>query len=379
MGHNVGNDLSDAIIGLIGTRGPLSRASIARQLGVSPASITHLTRSLIEEGVLREAGTDASSGGRPATLLDLNDRRRYALGVKITPNHLAVTEVEMNKEQGPSTSLDLDMRSPDTLDQITQAVAQAARSHQDELMGVGLAIPGFSKPQDPDIVTAPILGWNQVDLGRLVRERTGLPVIIDNDVNALLLAHRLYSPQPTGDDLLITIGIGIGAAFTSQGQIIHGGRGGAGELGHTMITESDVPCSCGLSGCLEALIGDDGLVRQARKAGLLTATQGKDHLNALALSGNEAARSVFYHAALLLGRAAANLVHLLDPDTVTISGEGVDVWPLWEAGFSHGFRSRLPIHRRDIPVTVQPWSEDTWAYGAASLVFASPIVGRRAS
>lgn len=112
MGHNVGNDLSDAIIGLIGTRGPLSRASIARQLGVSPASITHLTRSLIEEGVLREAGTDASSGGRPATLLDLNDRRRYALGVKITPNHLAVTEVEMNKEQGPSTSLDLDMRSP---------------------------------------------------------------------------------------------------------------------------------------------------------------------------------------------------------------------------------------------------------------------------
>ena len=215
MGHNVGNDLSDAIIGLIGTRGPLSRASIARQLGVSPASITHLTRSLIEEGVLREAGTDASSGGRPATLLDLNDRRRYALGVKITPNHLAVTEVEMNKEQGPSTSLDLDMRSPDALDQITQAVAQAARSHQDELMGVGLAIPGFSKPQDPD--------------------------------------------------------------------------------------------------------------------------------------------------------------------TVTISGEGVDVWPLWEAGFSHGFRSRLPIHRRDIPVTVQPWSEDTWAYGAASLVFASPIVGRRAS
>ncbi|ETJ03243.1 MAG: Xylose operon repressor, partial [Actinomyces urogenitalis DORA_12] len=132
----------------------------------------------------------------------------------------------MNKEQGPSTSLDLDMRSPDALDQITQAVAQAARSHQDELMGVGLAIPGFSKPQDPDIVTAPILGWNQVDLGRLVRERTGLPVIIDNDVNALLLAHRLYSPQPTGDDLLITIGIGIGAAFTSQGQIIHGGRGG---------------------------------------------------------------------------------------------------------------------------------------------------------
>lgn len=373
MRRNTPAELGAAIVALIGTRGPMSRATLARQLGVSPATVTNFTRTLIAEGALTETGTTPSAGGRPGILLDVVQRRRYALGVKVTPNHLTMAEVDINGEPEPGISVDLDMRAPNALDRIAEAIAERVADRTGTLLGVGLAVPGFSDPSAPDLVTAPTLGWNRVDLGRLVRDRTGLNVVIDNDVNALALAEQLYLRGSADDHLLITIGIGVGAAITSKGRILHGSRGGAGEFGHMMPMPNDNPCPCGLTGCLETLVGDDGLVREARSRGILGAGQGKNDLNLLAEAGDARAISLFADAGQILGLAVANLVHLLDPEAITVSGEGVDMWHHWNEGFLRGLRQRLPLHRRDIPVTTQPWSDDTWAYGAASLIFATPF------
>lgn len=366
-------NLGGAIVGLIGTRGPLPRADIARQLDVSPATVTNVTKSLLADGALVEIGTRPSEGGRPSILLDVAQQRRYALGVKITPNHLTMAEVDINGDPGPATSLDLDMRAPDALDLITDAICTQVTDRTGLLLGMGLAIPGFSDPRNPDLVTSPILGWSNLNLGRMLRDRTELRVVIDNDVNALAVAEQLYGDGDNRDNLLITIGYGIGSALTVDGRVQHGAHGGAGEIGHTTIQPTGIGCSCGLSDCLETLISDNALVRRAREAGILDPSEGKNRLNILAEEGNPAARELLHDAGRLLGLATANLVHQLDPDTITISGEGVDMWHHWEAGFRESLRSRLPQVRRDIPVTVHPWAEDTWAYGAASLVFALPF------
>lgn len=366
-------DLDSAIVGLVGTRGPLSRSAIARQLSVSPATITNQTRTLLAEGALVEVGTRPSDGGRPSILLDVAQRRRYALGVKITTNHLTMAEVDINGEPGPAVSLDLDMRAPEALDLITDAISEQVSDRTGLLLGIGLAIPGSSDPANPDLVTAPILGWANLNLGRMIRDRTGLRVVIDNDVNALAVADRLYGEGDHRDNLLITIGYGIGSALTINGSVHRGAHGGAGELGHSTIAPTGAPCACGLADCLETLISDDALVRRGREVGILRPEQGKNDLNQLAEAGDKTARALFDEAGRYLGLAAANLVHQLDPDTITISGEGVDMWHHWEAGFREGLRGRLPAARRDIPVTVHPWADDTWAYGAASLVFALPF------
>lgn len=380
MGRRAANPhLGSAVVGLIGTRGPMSRSAIARTLGVSAATITNVTKRLIHEGTVVEAGTRPSDGGRPLVLLDVVPERRYALGVKVTPNHLTMAEVDISGEPGPSVSIDLDMRSPDALDRICAAIGNRIADRTGQLLGIGLALPGYASPTDPDVVSAPVLGWNGLNLGRLLRDRTGLTVVIDNDVNALAVADHLYSGQPAGNALLVTIGYGIGCALTVNGRVHHGAHGGAGEIGHTYISPTGIECACGLHDCLETMIGDDALVARARREGLLRNDQGKDELNSLADNGDTKARALFRDAGHHLALAVSNLAHTLDPDTITISGEGVDVWQHWEPGFLATLRQRLPQTRRDIPVTIHPWSDDTWAYGAASLVFAQPFQAPRAS
>lgn len=372
MASRSAGDLSAALIGLIGTRGSMSRADAARLLGVSPARVTQATRTLLEAGVLTEVGTAPSIGGRPAIMLDITSGRRRALGVKITPNHLTFARVDLAGDPGPSTSVNLPMVAPDALERIVDAIANEVRGSAAELLGIGLALPGSLDASD-GLVSSAVLGWHRVALPAMLTQATGLPVFVENDVNALAIAARLYDDRLAEDFALVTIGFGIGCAFTMGAQIYRGAHGGAGELGHILIDPGGDPCTCGLRGCLETLIGDDALTARAVRSGVLPAGAAKDQLNAAATSGDVRALELFTWAGEQLGNALASLVHLLDPSLLVISGEGVDVWEFWEQGFSRALRKHLPRFRRDLPIVIRDWGEDTWARGAAALVFASPF------
>ena len=313
----------------------------------------------------------------PSVLLDVVQHRRYALGVKLTPNHMTMAEVDINGTPSPGKSIDLDMRSPDAFEQIAYAIGDQVHDRTGLLLGIGLALPGFSDPKNPDIVTAPTLGWNAINLGRLLREMTGLPTVIDNDVNALAVADQLYGDNHADSRLLVTIGYGIGAALIADGRVLRGAHGGTGEFGHSTIRASGLQCTCGLYDCLETLISDNALVRRARENGSLEPYEGKRQLNDLAEAGHPEARALFHDAGTSLGIAVANVIHLFDPETITISGEGIDMWHHWERGFLEGLHSRLPRKRCDIPIDIHPWTDDTWAHGAASLVFALPLAHRK--
>lgn len=365
------SDLGAALIGLIGTRGPLSRADAARLLNVSPTRITRITKALLATGLITETGTVPSDGGRPATMLALRIDRRHALGVKVTPNHLTYSRVDLAGQTSPATSINLNTAAPDAPERIVRALAEAVGDTPSDLLGIGLALPGSL---DGDgLVNSPVLGWQRVALPAMLNQQTGLPAIVDNDVNALAIAAQLYEDSLPGDIALVTIGIGIGCAFTMGSQIYRGAHGGAGELGHTVVDPDGEPCVCGLHGCLETLISDDALTRRARAAGILAAAAGKDALNAAAVAGDAAAVELFGWAGAQLGYALGSLAHLLDPALIIISGEGADMWQYWEPGFTPALRQHIPRHRRDLRVVTRDWGEDTWAVGAAALVFASPF------
>lgn len=235
-----------------------------------------------------------------------------------------------------------------------------------------MALPGALDPRD-GTVTSAVLDWSAVPLPTMLAQATGLPVFVDNDVNALAIAARLYDGRLPDDVLLVTIGYGIGCAMTIGGRVHRGARGGAGELGHVVVDPDGQACACGLRGCLETLIGDNALARRAVAAGIVPAGGTKDDLNAAARRGDPAASALFDAAGEELGRELASLVHVVDPELLVISGEGVDVWQYWKPGFTRALRAHLPRQRRDLRVVVRDWGEDTWTRGAASLVFASPF------
>ncbi|TCO56051.1 ROK family transcriptional regulator [Actinocrispum wychmicini] len=356
------------ILGLLGTQGPISRADIARSTGLSPATITQVTKDLLARGLVEELASVPSRGGRPARLLGLVARTGMALGAKVTADHVALVTVELDGSVRTSTVHPFDPRDPSSIGAILATALDGL------VLGVGVGVPGSVDAQASGVVDAPTLGWHDVKLGQRLRDRLGVPVLVDNDVNTLAAAERLYGVgRQHSSYLVVTIGRGVGCGIVVDGAIYRGAAGGAGEIGHIPLTDDGPRCGCGATGCLEAYIGSAGLLRTARASGVVGPRGRLSTLLKAARDGDQAARAVYAEAGRLLGRTLAGVVHTVDPEVVVLMGEGVDAWEFWQPGFEPALRNRLLPARRDLSVVVEPWSEDQWARGAASLVLVSPF------
>lgn len=359
-----------AVLRLIGAAGPIARTHIAKQLGLSPATVTSLTRELLDRGVVRVADHAPSNGGRPAVLLELVGSAATALGVKVAPDHLVGVRVDLDAQVLERFELRFDASAPDAIERlgdVLEAWIGQTPSHA-PLLGIGLGLPGVVDTRQGR-VSAPTLGWHELALGGLLQERLGVPVLVDNDVNTLAVSERLYGRGKDVEHFLtVTTGRGVGLGIVAGGDIYHGAGGGAGEFGHVSAVDGGPACSCGKRGCLEAVIADPALVAEARALGLLSKRQGIAKLRSLAAGGDEAAAAIFARAGAVLGRSVAGLVNILSPELVLVSGEGTQAWAHMEPAFEQALRAELFPPLRGVVVEVDPWDDVKWATGAAALV-----------
>jgi len=332
-------------------------------------------RELIRDGLVIELENSPSQGGRPARLLGLVASAGHAIGVKVAPDHASFVEVGLDGAVARAVDVPFDAYSVMGLSQLTDSLRQFAAESSAPLLGVGVGLPGTVDQQDGGIIDSTQLNWNQVPLGPVLRRTLNLPVIIDNNVNALSVAERLFGQGRAHKDfLVVTIGSGIGAGIVSDGVVFRGHSGGAGDIGHIPFGDDGPLCQCGNRGCLEAFIGEAQLVKLAHEAGILSPDVTEiGALGALADSGNLEARSIFEGAGRRLGRAVAGVVNMLDPEIVFLLGEGVSAWAHWAPGFEPALRSGLVTGKRGVPVSVESWADDKWAQGAACLVLATPF------
>jgi predicted NBD/HSP70 family sugar kinase len=370
-----------AVLALLGASGPLSRTEIARRLEVSQPAITAVARDLLGRGLVQELEQAPSSGGRPAQLLGLVRAAGRAVGVKVTPDHVTLVDVGLDGVVRRSWSRPIDATAtsaPDALAAAVSAVVHEIDDREEPLLGVGVAVPGAVDEQANGVVDAPTLGWSRFQLGQHLRSALGVPVLVENDVNALAVAERLYGHGRVHRDfVVVTIGSGIGSALVMDGAVYRGSRGGAGEFGHVPVADGPA-CICGGIGCLEAVVGEAALVRAARAAGLRRVRTWSD-LDVAATAGETRARDVFADAGAVLGRAVAGLVNLADPETVVMLGEGTRAWQWWQPSFDTELRARLMQPRRAVTVQLGEWEDTSWALGAAALVLTTPFDAAGAS
>ncbi|MBA0053217.1 ROK family transcriptional regulator [Streptomyces sp. AJS327] len=363
-----------AVLALLGRSGPLSRVEIARQLDLSPATVTQITKRLLAEGLIAETDSVPSEGGRPAIRLSIVADAGRALGVKVAPDHVTVVHVTLDGSVTRSVTYDFDALDDQAADQLVALLAPEAAQPPGSapLMGVGVGMPG--RVDSDGIVDSPVLGWRALPLGRTLSRALGLPVLVDNDVNTVGAAQLLYGHGRGRDDFLVlTLGYGIGLAVVDGGSVRRGATGAAGEIGHVPVTENGRRCRCGNRGCLEAYLGFDGLVRTATEHGLLEAGDTPHALAALAEAGESAALEVLRGAGRLLGRTLAGVANVLDPGAVVVTGEGVALWPYLRDGFEPALRGHLfrPAHGLD--VVTDDWDDQAWARGAAAVVLSAPF------
>jgi predicted NBD/HSP70 family sugar kinase len=368
-----------AIFKLIGSSGPIARAQIARQLGLSPATVTAVTRELLDQGLVRVVDRSQARRGRPALLLEVVGGAAAAFGAKVAPDHVVGVRVDLEGEVLERFEASFDASAPDAVERLCDLLTGwlDEASSAVPLLGVGLGVSGVVDSAQGTL-DSPLLGWRDVPLAGLLAERLGLPVYVDNDVNTLAVSERLHGRGRDVEHFVtVTIGRGVGLGIVADGDIYRGHGGGAGEFGHTTAVADGPHCSCGKRGCLEAVVADPALVASARRARLLKRDESIERLTALADAGNARACQIFAAAGATLGRAVGDLANVLSPELVLVSGEGTRAWPHMLASFDGAFRAALFGPLRGVRVEVDPWDDARWAVGAATLVlrasFAAPL------
>lgn len=361
-----------AVLRAVALHGPLSRTAIARHLDVSPATVTALARALLADGLVEPAGKEpGNSRGRPAELLRVVPGAAVLLGAKVSA--AGVTGVVADLSGSPLAEFQalFEADVPDPIGALTAVLAPQVELAGGSLIGIGLGVPGVVDVAEGR-VTALTLGWQDLAVGPELSQRLALPVVVDNDVHTLAIAEHLYGRARDVDDVLtVTVGRGVGLAITVGGRLHRGPRGGAGEFGHTQGVEDGPRCACGRNGCLEAIVSEPAMVRRARDEGLLPDEGTIADLRAAADADTPGVRAVFEAAGAVLGRRVGDLVNLLAPSLVLVSGEGTASWSHLEPAFQAAFDAQVLATHSDVEVVVDRWDDRAWARGATALLLGS--------
>lgn len=364
------------ILNVVREKGPISKAEIARVTGLSQATVGAIVPSLIERGFVSESAPTVSGLGRPPTLLQLDRDSYNVVGLKLMEDHIvgAVTDLEartLGHFELPISDLEPTAVAASAAE-VVDELLRISGLGRERLLGVGIGMAGVIDTNHGLCRSSPFLGWRNVPIAELAEARLEVPVRVDNDINTLALAERWFGIGQKADDfILVTLGRGIGLSVVAAGSVYRGAQGGAGEFGHTVVSDSDELCSCGNRGCLEASVGEPALLRRAkelRAARNLPAPSTAAELYAAATEDRELA-DLLARAGRQLGRALGNLINLLAPALVILSGEGVDAGE----ALLGAVRAELDVHIHEglqgtYEFVVEPLGDEAWARGAASLI-----------
>jgi glucokinase len=225
-------------------------------------------------------------------------------------------------------------RDPERLlDSLVEAVEEAREAAGGAVDAVGFGIPSLVDARRGVAVSTVHLPLVDVPFRDVMAERLGVPVAVDNDASAAMVAeHRHGAARGARTAALLTLGTGIGGGLVIDGELVHGASGAAGEWGHMVIDVDGPPCTCGSEGCLETLVSGSALgraglrvARSAPESALGRALAGGREITGmlvteLAHDGDEAARDVVALMGQYLGIGITNVVNILNPEVVVVGG-----------------------------------------------------------
>lgn len=368
-------DKRDRILRAIRDAPGISKTELARKLRISPSTASALVGELIEAGLVSLDGIGRSSGGRPPEQLVLNPTSPLVLAINLaeTDARLGVVNLHgrvLESRRARFQSSDGRIR----LEPILQKAKRLAELHP-HIVGAGIAVPGLVDRKRGIVRGAGNLGWFDLDLRAEAERWLGMPVEVDRDTNAGLLAEEWWGAGPASDPLLfITAGSGIGVGIRLHGSCVEGASGVAGEFGHIPVEPDGLPCGCGQRGCLETVASSGALIdRYARSLPASPAGQPRPTVAGIASAaeaGDALARQALTEVAERLGLGLVTLINLLNPATIVVGGELMDaeefVLPVVRAVIA---RRALDVAHEVVSVRSSSFRDQASLIGAAALAF----------
>lgn len=315
------------VLNLIRKRQPISRADLARVSGLQRSTVSLITEQLIREKWVVYGPTGRLPRGRRPTFLRLNDRRSL-LVADLRPVESTVAVADVNGRFLSHQAIATPPNPEVAVRELSARMLQLMGAHPDLIFeGIGISVPGRLDPANDHIVFAPNLHWHNVDLKGPLEKATGLRVDLENAANACLLAEVWFGHAEAIRDLVVvTIAEGLGTGIFTNGQLVRGRNGMAGEFGHVTIDPDGPECGCGGHGCWELYASNRAAVRYYHESSSSSGGPTFQDLLSLCDAGDALAIRALEKMAHAIGRGMRMLVAGVAPEEIVVAGEIARQW-----------------------------------------------------
>ena len=392
------------VIAAVRRAGQPSRTEIAAATALSHSTISTISASLIEEGILAEIRGGESSTlkrGRPQVALGLAPVAATVIAVVLSLNALSATLIDysgceiVRDDTRPQTQ---DLSREELVEAVKAAMrrtlAKAGAGHG-PVLRIALGIQGITDSAARTLLWSPITPHTDIAFADALEAGFAVPVTVENDCNMMAIALRARDPDLYRDNFVaILLSNGIGMGLVQRGSLFSGARSSGGEFGHMIHVPDGALCRCGRHGCIEAYAGSYAIVRHARGEdddAPPAADIGSDTMTKLADAarlhpGRE--RQAFERAGKALGFGLGSLFALIDPAPVVLVGSGTAAFDVIEpamraaiartAGGQHNTPISMAIEADEMPLIREGCARQALTF-VDQEVFAAGILGREAT
>lgn len=376
------------VFDLIRRKGPISRAEIARTIGLSIPTVMKITEEFSHKQFVQDVGKGESSGGKRPELLELIPDSKYIIGVGVGRSK---TNVLMMNLAGEVFIREI-METGGTvvpevwisrLIRVIENVIRESGLPEKRILGMGIGMPGILDEDSGKVLFSPDFKWENVDMLTPIRERFKMDITIENANRALAMGEYYFGAGVDSRNfLVVNLGHGIGSAIMREGEFYRGSSGSSGEIGHIILEKNGPKCNCGNKGCLEAIASGNAIARDAKIAvlegnaskimelvnGDINRIEAKTVFEAAHL-GDQMAIQITERAMQYIGIGLANYINLLDPDLIILFGGLTNAGDIFLKKIKEVLRERqMKFAGRQVKLVISQMGENGTAVGAASLV-----------
>jgi predicted NBD/HSP70 family sugar kinase len=363
-----------SIFKAIRKQGPISRIELTEITGCSAGTVSNHVRTLIKKGFVIETKKGISSGGRKPIQLMINPHKAYIFSIEIEVNQIKIVMFDLEIKVVMKSIIPIiykdDYRK--TLEQVfleMDKMREEKNLKLDNLLGIGVAVPGLIDKEKGILEFAPNLGWKNVYILEIFKDKFNLPVILDNEAKAAAIGEREFIYPKMDNMVFISINEGIGCGVVLNGELYRGASGNAGEFGHIIIDTNGPECHCGNKGCWETLASESYIVNRYLKLSNSNKELTKKEIYQLGKNGDKKVIEIFNETGRNIGIGLVNIVNGLSPELLVIGGGIVEIKDyIYEEIIKKLKESALSVSYRNVEIKFSELAGLAAVYGMADLI-----------
>lgn len=325
--NNVKSANKETILRAVYKSRSVTKSSLAASASLTVATVNNLVSELCADGICEETGF-ASGKGRRSALYGINRKYGYIIGLRLTRASLILSTHDLSL-----TALDVKVIPNDISDVVSslRKIDEAISERLDALrnrriLGIGVTVPGRTSADGTIIQIPDYSQWNSIQLRKIISGSTDVPIVVDNDTNALVLASGLTGLSGGARSFVyLNCDEGVGAGFMNNGRVFYGSNSQSCEVGHITIDPNGPVCKCGRRGCFQAYVSDAEILRRMNWNG--ARADNIDKAIRLYGEGNPYARESFSATVSYINMAIRNVIMMFDPELIILRNRWMTALP----------------------------------------------------